>query len=249
MRRILLSILFCSAIAAADEVGVQFEQANQLYRNGEYQKAAGLYEQILLNGYENTVLHFNLGNTYFKLRRWPAAILSYERAKRLAPNDEDISYNLHLANLNVVDKIEPIPKLFLVEWWNGLTNFYSADAWSRIALGCLWVLAAAGALFLTLRSNVVRRMTGFGIVLALVVCLFSFTAVLQRLSVEQNQEYGIVFSPSAAVKSAPDEQSTDLFVIHEGVKVQLVDTVNDWKKVRLADGKVGWLVSGSIQVI
>ena len=248
MRRFFFLFLFAS-LAFADEASVQFEQANQLYRNGDMKNAAIRYEQILSSGYENAALYFNLGNASFKTKNLSAAILNYERAHRLAPGDEDVAYNLRLANLRVIDKIDPIPTIFLVDWWRGFVNFFSADRWSVNAVALLWLVVLSWGILLLIRSFVLRRILFLAGTLALGISIVSFIAMTQRLRVEATEQQAIIFAQSASVKSAPDAQSTDLFVIHEGLKVDLLDTVGDWKKIRLADGKVGWLKAEEMNVI
>jgi hypothetical protein len=242
-------VLFVVHSGLAQEARLGFNQANQLYRDAQYEKAAPLYEQVLKNGYESPALYYNLGNCYFKLHNLPAAILSYERAKRLAPRDDDISYNLRLADLRVVDKIEPIPQLFLVEWWNGFIGLFSSDGWAVGVIVCAWCAALSGALFLLFRASLSQRITFSVAVLSLICCVVSVTGLVQQLKREGSDRAAVVFSPSVPVKSAPDNQSTDLFVLHEGVKVELMDSVGDWRKIRLADGKVGWVAGESIQII
>lgn len=247
--RFIFTMVSCIQIAVAEEVILQFDQANQLYRSGEVQKAMETYEYIISSGFESPELYYNLGNVYFKLNNIPAAILNYERAKRLAPNDEDISYNLRLSTLRIVDKIDPIPQFFFVEWWYGLINMNSADGWAVLGIGSLWGAALTGFLFLIARSTSPRRITFSVALLCILLSVVSFVGVVHRAFIEQNEQTAVIFSPSISVKSAPDEQSTDLFILHEGVKVELLDSVADWKKIRLADGKIGWLPAKVLQVI
>lgn len=250
MKGIWIILLFSIACGAdAQEVSVRFEEANTLYRNGDYQKAVTGYEDILKNGFENAAVYYNLGNTYFKLQNIPAAILNYERARRLSPHDEDIVHNLRLANLRVVDKIEPLPQLFLQEWWDALISMFSSDGWARAGIVALWIAVVAGAVFIIGRSNLLQGASlalTFG---AFLVYVFSFVGMMHQRHYESNEQQAIVFSPTVSVKSAPDTQSMDLFVLHEGVKVELLDSVGDWRKIRLADGKIGWLQEGNIGVI
>jgi len=231
----------------ADEIALRFEQANQLYRNGEFERAAKFYEEILSHDYESPELYYNLGNAYYKLNNLAAAILNYERARRLAPHDEDVDHNLRLAQLRVVDKIDPLPQLFFVEWWNSVVNSFSTDHWATIALVSLWIAAMSGAVFIVGRFFL-RRIAAVTLVAAGVVCIVSFVSALNRNAIE-NEQTAIVFSSSVSVKSAPDRQSTDLFILHEGVKVELLDSVGNWRKIRLADGKVGWLPVESVERI
>lgn len=246
--RYLFLVFFIITAAFCQEAEVKFEQANQLYRNGEYDKAAQIYEQIVTNGYENAALYYNLGNAYYKEKIYPAAILNFERAKRLLPNDEEIEHNLHLSNLHVVDKIEPVPQLFIFEWWRSFINLFSTDGWAWTAIILLWGTVVLGSLLLMLRSDLVRRLILLLATLTLFLSVLAFVGIFQRYGIEAEQ-YAIVFFPSVSVKSAPDAQSTDLFVIHEGVKAQVLDTVGEWKKIKLADGKIGWMQAGGMRVI
>lgn len=250
MKLLGLCLLLLSAqLCLAQEARLEFNQANQLYRDAQYDKAARLYEQVLKNGYESPALYYNLGNCYFKLHNLPPAILSYERARRLAPHDDDISYNLRLANLRVVDKIEPVPQLFFVEWWIAFIGLFSSDGWALTVIVCAWCAVIGGALFFIFRSPVAQRIAFAWALVSVICCAACVTGLVQQVKREGNDRAAIVFAPSAPVKSAPDNQSTDLFVLHEGVKVELMDAVGEWKKIRLPDGKVGWLAGEAIQVI
>ena len=250
MRR--LTILFIVLIAPClygQEVGLQFEQANEAYRHGDYQKAIGLYQQVIKNGYESPAIYYNLGNAYFKSNDIPSSILFYERARRLAPGDDDIAYNLRLANLRVVDKIEPVPQVIFIRWWNGIEQSFSSDGWAVFVIVCVWAVIAAGLVFFLFRSFTVKRLSLFAVALCVILVVFGFYSMVHQYQYEQSANSGIVFSPTVSVKSAPDEKSTDLFVIHEGVKVDLLDIVGTWRKIRLADGKIGWLSQEDIKVI
>lgn len=247
---ILLSILLFTGVAFAGELDVRFESANQIYRSGDYLKAAKLYEEILSQGYEGPALYYNLGNCYYKLNKIPAAILQFERARKLDPDDEDINHNLALANLRVVDRVDPIPDLFYLNWWRKWSNLNSANVWASLAVGFLWLaLLLFAALFFPYRSFLLRRILSSLALILLVLFIMSISAAIDRHGREQEQDYAIVFSASTDARSAPDPQSTSLFVLHEGVKVQLLDHVGDWNKIRLADGKIGWIPATTFQII
>ena len=248
-RLLMIALTIFGSVASAQEVTLQFEQGNQLYRIGDYQQAAAFYEKIVGNGYESPALFYNLGNAYFKLKNIPGAILNYERALLLAPHDDDIAYNLSLANLRIIDRIEPIPQLFFVEWWHLFVAMFSATTWATVAVMFLWCGAVSGTIFLFVRQSIVRRFSFFIALICVLIFLTSSLSMVEQNQHEQTDQAAIVFAPSVSVKSSPDAQSTDLFVLHEGVKVELLDTVGDWKKIRLADGKVGWVRSDTIQII
>ncbi len=247
--RFFIILLLFVNLAVAQEVSVQFEQANQTYRKGDFQKSIEQYESIVKNGYESPSLYYNLGNAYFKSEHISSAILNYERAKRLAPHDEDILYNLKLANLRVIDKIEPIPQLFFVEWWNAVVHFFSVDGWSKLMIVSLWCMTVAFAMLFLVRNFSIRKISLFVIILSIALTVCSLVSIRQEYSLLYNQQSAIIFSASVSIKSAPDEQSTDLFVLHEGVKVELLDGVSNWRKIRLPDGKVGWMPANALRAI
>jgi tetratricopeptide (TPR) repeat protein len=249
-RPILALMILCISLAGrADEAMLQFEQANQAYRSAAFEQAVTIYERILSTGQESASLYYNLGNAYFKLQNMPGAILNYERALRLAPGDEDVRYNLRLANLRVIDKIEPVPELFFVEWWNGVLSLFSSSGWGAAAIALLWCAAFAAGLMLATRSFLVQRVMLVLVLLALSVGGLALAAAFQRSHLEGVGHGAIVFAASVPVKSAPDQKGTDLFVLHEGVKVELLDEVGVWRKIRLADGKVGWMPLEAMTVI
>jgi hypothetical protein len=247
--RFLVYFLFFASFAFAEEVQIQFEQANQIYRNGDYKNAVIAYEKINKNGYCTPDLYFNLANAYFKLDNIANSILNYERAKKLSPNDEDINYNLKIANLKVVDKIEPIPRLFFIEWRNSTGRIFSSNSWATIAIIALWLGIICFSIFRISRSPNFRRIIFFCGVFILFVSLLSLVFGVQQNQVEKSENVGIIFSTSVNVKSSPDENGTDLFILHEGVKVEILDKVEKWRKIKLADGKIGWMPEETIEII
>lgn len=246
---LLAALLLLAGGLRAQEADVNFTSANEHYRAGRYPEAVHVYEQILSNGYESPALYYNLGNAFYKSGNIPAAILNYERAARLAPGDEDILHNLALANVRIVDKIDPIPRLFLLDWWEGLLGLASASGWGVAAIVALWTAAFLLAAFRLARGPLAQRLLLVSGIGALLFSLLGFTAGGIQGERETSESSAILFAASAAVKSAPEAQSTDLFVIHEGVKVDLLDSVGGWRKIRLADGKVGWLPMADLRVI
>jgi tetratricopeptide (TPR) repeat protein len=247
---LLFSLLFLTSLALAnDEIAVQFEQASQQYRAANFRRAAVLFEQIVRNGYESPELYYDLGNAYFKLDSMPAAILNYERAKKLSPRDEDINYNLRLANLRIVDKIDPLPELFYISWWKWFLHLFSSDGWAFVMILGLWCTVISGAVMVLSRSPILQRLFFVGALLLFVVTLVAAIGLFRDVQDEHNETFAIVFAPSLPVKSSPDFSSTDLFVLHEGVKLEITDALGEWKKIRLADGKIGWVQLTAVEPI
>jgi tetratricopeptide (TPR) repeat protein len=248
--RAALLLLLSACMAFADEAAIRFEEANQAYRSGNFAAAAHAYEQILAQGYESAELHYNLGNSYYKQNRIPAAILQYERALKLAPDDEDILHNLSLANLRITDRIEPLPELFLVTWWKQFVTFLPADGWAWMGLISLWAALASAALLLSaLRPWLLRRIAALVALAGITLFLASLAGMLGRARLDAGSSYAILQSPSVHVRSAPDERSTGLFVLHEGVKLQLLDSVSGWTRIKLADGKTVWVPTSAFESI
>lgn len=225
------------------------EQAEQMYREGKYQEAAELYQKILAEGQESSKLYYNLGNTYYKMGENTQAILNYERALLLDPSDGMARYNLRMAQQAVVDKIEILPELFLVRWYKGMVTYFSADQWGYISVGLFILFLVMAALFFY-SGRVGVKKTGFivGIISFLLTLATVFFATLQERRISQ-RDYAIITTPSVTVKGAPDHSGTDLFLIHEGLKVQVIGQLGDWYNVRLADGNEGWVTKSDLEKI
>ena len=223
-----------------------WEKANAFYATEEYDKAISAYEQILEEGKVSAKLYFNLGNAYYKAGNINNAILNYERAKLLAPQDEDIQFNLELANQYVVTKIDELPKPFFTRWKQRIINLFPADSWSLISITAfIFFLGLLGLFLFSRRVGVKRFAFWTGIVFVLVSAFsFSFAAQQKKELVKRNQ--AIVFCPRVTVKSSPAKSGTDLFLLYEGVKVQVTDSLNTWKEIRLNDGNEGWLPDSCI---
>lgn len=226
-----------------------FARANEYYRNTNYSQAIKEYEKVLSSGYESPELYFNLGNAYYKSGQIAPAILQYERALRLAPFDEDIEFNLAVAQTKIIDKIEPAPRLFIVQWWKSFANLASSEMWGMLTIVLLWVFIAIIISFvLVYRSGIKKTLFISGII---VVACFILTATLtiRQFRLETGANGAIVFAATVTVKSAPQDNSNDLFVLHEGTKVEVTETFGEWKKIRIADGNVGWLRTNTIHNI
>ena len=252
MRSMMIALLIVAAAIgaqAADNASQVFGSANALYLQGRYADAASAYESILAGGYENGELYFNLGNAYYKSGRIQNSILNYERAKRFFPHDEDLSVNLQMANLQVIDKIDVVPQLFLLRWIDDLLMLFSVQTWGWILYGLFLAMLVSFSLFLMLSGYSERRASlaaGMGTSLLFLMVLAIFIGQSYK---DANTQHAIVMTDVVNVKSAPDARGNDAFVLHRGVKVQILDSVNQWWKIRLVDGKVGWVPQPDCEVI
>jgi tetratricopeptide (TPR) repeat protein len=246
MKSAIVSLLFLELLSPAQALRGQtaldeFERGNSSYRAGEFEQAASAYETILNHGLASSSLYFNLGNAYYRLGKIAPTILAYERALRLAPGDADIKHNLDLINLKTVDRIEPLPDLFLVQWLQALSALLPLQTTAWVFSAC-WILlfGALAGLYLSSRPGFLRSLRAaslIGLVLVIPLGILLATQVVQSRS----HNDAIATASIVTAKTSPDAQSIDAFVVHEGLRVKLSDSVGGWVKVVLPDGKVGWI--------
>jgi len=240
---IIIGLLFLSisTFAQLSEQQKIIEQANQAYSSTDYENAISLYESVISAGYESSALYFNLGNAYFKENNIPAAILYYEKARKMDPTDENIRFNLELANSRIIDKMEPLPQFFLKAWWISVRNIFTSDQWAKAGIFCFILLLFAAASFIITRSVTGRKISFWAGIILLVFVSLSLIFSLSSYNEYSRKSTAIIFTPTVTVKSSPSDSSVDLFVIHEGTKVSITDLVEGWSEVRLGNGSVGWI--------
>jgi len=246
---VLFSFFSIYLFAAGNNPEATFAKANKLYTEGKFADAASDYEALISKGYKSKELFYNLGNTYYRLKKVPHAIINFERAKLLAPDDEEINFNLKIANLRTVDKISRVPKFFLTEWFEGLRAQYPSSSWSVLTILFSWISFASLAFFLLSRIPVLKKALFALAVFSIFIAITSAVFASQMDHQEQARNYAIVFEPSIIVKSSPDENGVNLVTLHEGTKVKVLDELKEWKKIRIADGNVGWVKKSAIEII
>jgi tetratricopeptide (TPR) repeat protein len=242
----ILAILFTFSVFAQTEL---IQKANDHYKKEEFKQAIDGYNQVLMANLESPELYFNLGNAYFKTKQYSLAILNYERAKLLAPDDEDIDFNLQVANQYVVDAIQELPGIFLTRWWNSLVNSNTTDTWAVFSIVSFILFLTLLGIYLFARSGDIKRISFWAGCLMLLFTINSWWFASQQKNRTINHSYGIVMQPSVTIKSSPSEKGTNLFVVHEGLKVRITDKIGDWIEIRLADGNKGWLLKETIEPI
>lgn len=241
MAALLLSFVSASAQTKAE--------ADSAYVQERYEQAISLYNKLLETGASASV-YYNLGNAYYRTGDMAHAILAYERAYLMEPGDADIRFNLQLARTKTIDKIVPENEMFFITWFRQMIDWYSADQWGRAVVVC-FALFVVSLLLYFFAGRMLWRKVGFGVG----VCTLILAVLFHIFAYQQQQKllvrtHAIVMSSSLTVKSTPSTSGTDLFVLHEGTKVEITDdTMKDWKEIRLADGKVGWVPVKTIERI
>jgi len=239
---LVLFLFFSTTLMAQDGNGKQlFDDANTAYNNGDFEAAIDGYTKIEDMGQESAMLFFNKGNAYYKLKNYPMSILYYEKALALEPNNEDIKTNLQIANLTKVDKIDPLPQPIFQRWWESVKNSLAPNAWAWLTVALLALALAFLLVFFLSRVQALRK-TGFFMSLVFIVA-FVLSVVFAALSRHDSLTHddAIIITPSVTMMSAPVRSGEELLVLHEGTKVKVIDKIDEWNKVRLADGNIGWI--------
>lgn len=237
---ILVFIFICS-FAKAGQTNLMLDSANAAYSKGDFSKSIQLYEGVVNKGLESVALYFNLGNAYYKTNNIALAILNYERAKKINPNDDDINVNLKLANQKIEDKIDAAPQLFLTQWKNGIVNLMSEKAWSILCILLVVLALVLFAIFITAGNRNFKQVGFFGGIFFITVALATFFIAEHKYTQTKYSSDAIITSPSVTVMGSPNEKGTKLFILHEGTKVNITQENDGWTEIKIANGNVGWI--------
>lgn len=228
---------------------VLWSSAEKAYIEGRYADAVAGYKAILEQGLYSAELYYNLGNAHFKNNELGWAILFYNRAFKLSPSDEDIEHNLNFARSKTKDKIEQIPEFFLSRWMKGVRSWMQSDTWTILSLALLAVAAIAFLLF-RLALQISTRKVGFYVMLiSLVMCILTTIFAISSRNALLEDSGAVIMSTAVSVKSSPDKNATELFVLHEGTEVTVGESADGWVEVRIADGRKGWIEDSRIERI
>ncbi len=245
---ILIGFVFqAQVLRGNDNPHALLDSATSAYTKGFYSDAVVYYEKVLSMGLESAEIYYNLGNAYFKLNELAPAIYNYEKALMLSPSDEDILFNLKIANSRITDKIDVVPELFFQRWWKSFYRLFPGDTWALFSLIFFGLFLSALGIFLLSRRVTYRKIGLWAAVVFLVLASFSFAFAWKDQSRQTEKRNGIIFEPAVVVKSSPDEASVDLFVLHEGTKVEIQDKLDKWVKIKIANGNVGWLPATTLK--
>ncbi len=248
MKRIYLLVVVMVAALGMKAQTIQdqeFAKANYYYNESRYDTAVVIYERILEEGFVSAPLLYNIGNTYFKMRNFPMAILNYEKALKIDPTNDEIKQNLAIANALITDKIEPMPVFFMTKWWRNIGNQLSANGWAEATLMLFGLLLLLLFVYFTAHTKGVRKATFFSSILVIMLFVCSIIFAYQKYNYLNEHNEAIVMTPTITIKSSPSSSGVDLFVLHEGTKVEIMDNADNWDKIKIADGSVGWMPSSA----
>lgn len=240
----ILVVLILAGNIPAQSHDQDFALANKAYLDGNYLVALEGYKQILASGVVSGEVFFNLGNTYYKLQQYGQAIYYYEVAKKYISGDESLEQNLQLARIHTIDKIEPIPQLFLKTWWLTVLDLFSMEIFAWAAFSAFLLLIIALSLRIIFNRALIKTTWLFAILFAVVMLIFTSKAYLFETS-----EFGIILSTEVSVASEPNDSGAEIFILHEGTKTEILRYLGEWVEIRIADGKTGWIRNNQVNII
>lgn len=249
---IVMMLLMPSSFANAQNTDYPdslWNSAVSAYSAEDYPSALDAFRTLENSGFVSAELYTNIANTEYKSGNLARAILNYERALKLDPSFKDASYNLSICKARCQDRIEQVPEFFLTTWTRKVCYCFSSNTWAVMSLILLALAAVLALLWLLSRTPAPRKTGFFGMIAAAVLCIACFVNADVQKSEYQTKDSAVVMRPVCSAKSSPASSGADLFVLHEGTKVQLLDTVGDWTNISIADGREGWVPSSDIEVI
>ncbi len=243
---IISTTVFCCLLLGAQhlfalDADAEFKKANDAFQAKNYAGAIASYEAILKEGLQSDGLFYNLGNAYLKNGDLGKAILNYEKTLLQYPRHKEARYNLEIANARAVDEISALPVFFLKRWWRGLRDSLPAGGWGLLTLLASWlsVGGVAGWLLYTQRRK--KKWSFLAAFAGLFLIILFFTLGLDRSNTMKDSGYAILLQKELPLRSAPDGESAEVLVLHEGTKVEILDQISDWNKIKLVNGEQGWL--------
>lgn len=243
----IFSFLLSTVVLAQNET--LFQQGNALYNEGNYSDAITKYRAILDNGSHSAELYFNLGNAYYKLNSIAPSIYYYEKALLLAPNDKDILNNIAFARNMTIDAISSVPEVGVSKLIKNATNLLSFDAWAKVAVGLVIFFVLLFLSYYFSYSTGKKRLAFISSFVVIILACVALSLAYHKYNLEQNDKPAIVFAKETQIKNEPNLRSAEAFKLHEGTKVQVLDTVDNWKKIKIADGKTGWVMKEDIKLL
>lgn len=245
----ILAFLSFSFVNAQDEMSL-FEQANTNYNDGDYQQAIELYERILQSDLHSADVYFNLGNAYYKTNQVGPSIYYYEKALMLSPDDAEILNNLSFAQNMTIDSIESIPKVGFAKISSSVVNTFDFDTWAMLSVTLVIMFVLLFLTYYFSHSTNKKRFLFLSSFSCLFVGLICLSLAFKKFDVEKRDNAAIVFAERTEVKVDPNLRSETAFNLHEGAKVQVVESYDDnWSKIKLSDGKTGWVAVDDIKLL
>lgn len=249
MTKIAYILVFLFGFAASAQNDALFARATDAYNEGDYNTAIENYLEIIEAGQHSSELYFNLGNSYYKLNQIAPSIYYYEKALLLKPNDPEIKNNLAYAQNMTLDAIEVMPETGFSKIYEDITSFLSFDQWGYVAVVFMMLFVLLYIGFYFFKYATYKRIALISSIVSLFIAILSIVFAFLQYSDFQADQPAIVFDDEVKVTSEPNKRSELVFTLHEGTKLNVLEELNDYKKIRIADGQTGWLTANSIKLL
>lgn len=249
MKKLIYILSFLLSLVGFSQNQALFKKANTLYNDGKYAEAIDNYNTILESGNHSAELYFNLANANYKLNNIAPSVYYYEKALQLSPDDVDIKNNMAFAKNMTIDAIDVIPDSGFFKFIKNITDIMSFDAWAKASIGLVFCFVILFLIYYFSYSTLKKRLAFIGSLAALLLVCVTLLFAFHKFNLDKRDNPAIVFAQESKVKSDPNLKSEEAFRLHEGTKVQVLETYNDWGKIKLSDGKTGWVPSKDIKML
>ncbi len=230
------------------ETAVQaFDAGNERYRTGDYAGALASYETALAGGYTSGALYYNMGNAYYRLDQLGQAVLYYEKARELTPENVELLHNIEIINTKTVDQFSRLPAPVWVTWWRTMLA-KNGGRW-LFWVGMLFYLLAVGVIIYRMQRGAsnpwIRRLRAVTLLLGCVFLFAAFAASMQAA----NSQRAVILAERVDVKEQPDMSGITEVSIHEGLVVDILQENEAWMEIRLPNGARGWVPADVLATI
>jgi tetratricopeptide (TPR) repeat protein len=249
MKKILFLLFMIANTINAQNVDTLFVSANELYRNGAFKEAIKKYKKIESQEMVSSELYLNLGNAYYRLNKVGPTIFYYEKALKLNPLNVDVKNNLVFAKRLALDNIEEVPKTVFQKFNTNYLQKLSYNEWAIVAVVFSFSTSIFFLFFYFEYSSRKKRIYFTTSGISLILLIFSVFITYSQYSLTKKNKEAIVFVQKTEVRNAPTLNSEEIFTLHEGTKVIVLDAIDNWKKIKLVDGKQGWIIADEIKLL
>lgn len=244
---IILFMLMLCQISFTQEANTLFVEGNQLYQTKKYNEAIEKFHQVEKQQLQSADLYYNLANAYYRTNQVAPAIYYYEKALQLAPNNSDIQKNIGFAKRMTIDNIEPLPTTIFQKLSRNFIQKLHYNSWAYVAVFLAFLFAVLFLVYHFSDTSIRKRLYFITGIISLLLMIISVVFAFHTFKVAGNKKEAIIFSQQTSIKSAPILSSDNVFELHEGTKVIVLEGIDNWKKIKIVDGQVGWIVSSELK--
>ena len=245
----IISLISTFSLFAQVEVEDLFKTGNEFYNEGRNSEAISYYKQILSNDFHSAELYYNMANAYYKLDSIASSIYYYEKALMLQPADKEIIDNLSLVNKTLVDDIDPIAEPIIQSILNKFSNLFYFDTWAYISVFFSFLIVALFLSYYCAKETRIKRIAFVSLCFGILLMLISLGNSYRGFDKQINDKYAIIYSYQTDLKTEPNNRSETLFMLHEGTKVKVLENYNNWIKIQLSNGQIGFLQLIDVKIL